>query len=165
MSVEMPQPRKGRPFWGLLFCLCLLAAGCSADTALVDFAALARSTTPNDSLACPADFCSAKVDFVTEAAPLSAPDLAAKVVAVIGAEPRTELAMKDADGLHLVFVQRSRLMRFPDTVNIAITPVDAGHATIAIYSRSNYGYGDFGVNLARVEDWLTKLGIAATPSS
>lgn len=162
MTVQVPQPKNRRSVWALLCCFFLLAAGCSADTALVDFATLTRSMTPNDSLACPAEFCSAKVDFVTQAVPLSAPELAAKVVTVIGAEPRTELAMKDAGGLRLVFVQRSRLFRFPDTVNVAIAPVDVGHATIAVYSRSNYGYGDLGVNRARVADWLAKLGLVAT---
>lgn len=156
-----PMTKRRRPFWGLLFCLCLLAAGCGADTALVDFATLVRSTTPNDTLACPPDLCSAKTDFVTESVPLSAQELAAKVTATLLAEPRTELMMQDAEGRRFVFVQRSRLFRFPDTVNVAIMTVDDSHATLAIYSRSNYGYGDLGVNRARVEDWLAKLGVSA----
>ncbi len=161
MTVHSPQFCKRHFLRGLLLCLCLLGASCSADTALVDFATLVRSTTPNDSLSCPPDLCSAKADFITAPVPLSAQELAVKVSATLLAEPRTELMMRDADGHRFVFVQRSRLFRFPDTVNVAIMPVDDRHATLAIYSRSNYGYGDLGVNRARVEDWLGKLGVAA----
>ena len=90
---------------------------------------------------------------------LSADALSAKVRDVLAREPRTELVARDSAGLRLVFVQRSRLFRFPDTVNIAVIPVGAEAAGLAIYSRSNYGHGDLGVNLARVKDWLAKLDI------
>ena len=32
-----------------------------------------------------------------------------------------------------------------------------GQSTLAIYSRSSYGTGDFGVNAARIESWLAAL--------
>jgi uncharacterized protein (DUF1499 family) len=32
-----------------------------------------------------------------------------------------------------------------------------GQATLAIYSRSLIGHGDFGVNRARIERWLAAL--------
>lgn len=146
----------------------VLLAGCSADTGAVDFAALLRSETPNDALACPADACAAKPDLVTQPVALSAAALAEKVARVLPAEPRTELVSRDAaaaDGsVRFVLVQRSFVFRFPDTVNVLVRPVDAQHASLAVYSRSNYGRGDFGVNLARVKDWLGKLGVDATGS-
>jgi uncharacterized protein (DUF1499 family) len=165
MTAHILQSRKGHSLRGLLFCLSLLVASCGADTALVDFATLERATTPNDALACPPGLCSARTDFITEVVPQSAQELAAKVTATLLAEPRTELMMQDADGQRFVFVQRSRLFRFPDTVNVAIMVVDDSHATLAIYSHSNYGYGDLGVNRTRVEDWLAKIGVSvrATP--
>lgn len=145
----------------MLCCFCLLTAGCSADTGFVDFTTLVRATTPNTALACPAGLCQAKADLITETVALPAEELAAKVVATLAGEPRTELVARDETGLKFVFVQRSRIFRFPDTVNIAVIPVDASHATLAIYSMSNYGHGDFGVNIARVTDWLAKLGVIA----
>lgn len=147
----------------------LLLAACSADTGAVDFAALARSEHPNDALACPPELCAAKADLVTAPVAMSVTDLAAKVATVLPAEPRTELVSEGqpaADGsVGFILVQRSLVFRFPDTVNVLVRPVDAGHAIIAVYSRSNYGYGDFGVNLARVKDWLGKLGVTARESS
>ncbi len=156
--IPTQRPRH-RPIWGLVCCFCFLTAGCGADTGLVDFATLVRSATPNDALACPAGHCQAKVDFVTETVPLAAAALSAKVMGTLAHEPRTELVARDAAGLKLVFVQRSRLFRFPDTVNIAITPVGENAASLAMYSRSNYGHGDLGVNAARVQDWLARLGV------
>ena len=143
-------------------------AGCSADTGAVDFPTLTRTETPNDALACPVGVCAAKVDLVTEPVELSAAALADKVAQILQAEPRTELVGHGAvaaDGsLNLVLVQRSAVFRFPDTVNVLVRPLDDRHAIIAIYSHSNYGHGDFGVNLARVKDWLGKLGVESTSS-
>lgn len=159
MSYTDQQLRRKRPILGLVCCFCLIAAGCSADTGLIDFATFARVTTPNDTLACPEGFCAAKADFVTAEIAVSASDLAARAVAELPNEPRTELVARSDDGLRLVFVQRSLIFRFPDTVNIAVQQTGDGRATLAIYSRSNYGYGDFGVNRRRVETWLKRLGI------
>ena len=33
-----------------------------------------------------------------------------------------------------------------------------GHSTLALYSRSQLGKGDLGVNRARIERWLAELG-------
>ncbi|WP_303978283.1 DUF1499 domain-containing protein [Dongia mobilis] len=162
MTLPEPTPTsRRRPVLGLVCCFCFLAAGCAADTDFIDFSTLARSSTPNDALACPAGFCPAKVDLVTGTVPLAAAALSAKVIETLANEPRTELVARDAAGLKLVFVQRSRLFRFPDTVNIAITPIGGDAAGLAIYSRSNYGHGDLGVNAARVQDWLAKFGVPA----
>lgn len=165
MSYSVQSPRRKRPILGLVCCFCLIAAGCSADTARIDFATFGRVTTPNDALACPAGFCAAKADFVTEPVAMSAADLAAKAVTLLPNEARTELVAQSDDGLHLVFVQRSLIFRFPDTVNIAVSAVGDGQASLAIYSRSNYGYGDFGVNRRRVETWLKRLGISYRAAS
>ncbi len=157
--------RHALPLLALLVAGAGLLAACSADTGRVDFAALARSGSPNDALACPAGLCAAAVDLITAPVPLSAAALAAKVAEILPAEPRTELVSGGtpaADGTtEFVLVQRSAVFRFPDTVNVLVRPIDAGHAVIALYSRSNYGYGDFGVNLARLKTWLADLGVAA----
>jgi uncharacterized protein (DUF1499 family) len=35
-----------------------------------------------------------------------------------------------------------------------VFPLPDGTSTLAIYSQSNYGYGDFGVNKDRVHSWI-----------
>lgn len=143
----------------LLCCLCFLTAGCSADTAYVEFDRLQRAPSPNDALACPVNLCQAPADFVTQPVEMTADQLAVRVADMLPLEVRTERVARDESGYRFVFVQRSRLFRFPDTVNILVVPVGETQSTLAIYSRSNYGYGDLGVNRARITAWLAKLGI------
>jgi len=131
-----------------------------ANTDFIDFADLKRSPTPNDALACPPGFCTAKVDLTVAPAAISAEALAAKVKQLPSLEPRTVIVGGNDAERRYVLVQRSALFDFPDTINIAIEPVDASHATLAIYSRSRYGKGDLGVNMKRVQRWLGLLGIA-----
>lgn len=133
----------------------------SADTAPIDFATLVRHETPNDALACPVGFCAAKADIITDPVARSAEALAAKVLELPRREPRTVMVAQDDGRMHFVLVQRSLVFDFPDTVDIEIRALDPGHATLAIYSRSNYGKGDHGVNLARVQRWLAELGVSS----
>jgi len=55
-------------------------------------------------------------------------------------------------------VQHTRLMRFPDTIDLEVFPAGEGQSTLAIYSRSLIGRKDFGVNRARITRWLAALG-------
>jgi uncharacterized protein (DUF1499 family) len=131
----------------------------TADTGFVDFTELKRSPSGNDALACPPAFCSVKADLLLAPVALSAKDLAAKVKQLTALEPRTTLAAENAADFRFVLVQRSALFNFPDTINIAIQPLDASHSAIAVYSRSRYGKGDLGVNMKRLQRWLTLLGV------
>jgi uncharacterized protein (DUF1499 family) len=58
----------------------------------------------------------------------------------------------------ITYVQRSRIIGFPDYITVKAVPMETGlpeaGAGLIVYSRSRYGYGDFGVNRARVEAWL-----------
>ena len=68
-------------------------------------------------------------------------------------EPRVErVAGSPAEG-RITWVQRSAVFGFPDYIT-----AEARDAERAIWSRSRYGRSDFGVNRARVERWLSRLG-------
>ncbi|MBF9050802.1 DUF1499 domain-containing protein [Roseobacter sp. HKCCD9010] len=63
-----------------------------------------------------------------------------------------------SDG-HITYVQRTRLMGYPDAISVQVHPTDeAGQVAIDIFSRSRFGHSDMGVNAARVERWLSQLG-------
>jgi uncharacterized protein (DUF1499 family) len=160
--------RRTRIAWNILIVLLILIAGSiatvrilvrPATTDFIDFAEVKRSPTGNDALACPPGLCFARVDLTVAPVAMSAAELAAKVKALPALEPRTVLVGANDAELRYVLVQRSALFNFPDTINIAIQPLDASHAAIAIYSRARYGKGDFGVNLKRVQRWLGLLGV------
>jgi uncharacterized protein (DUF1499 family) len=160
--------RRTRIVWTILIFLLILAGSAivtvrimvrPAMTDFVDFAELKRSATDNDALACPPGFCSARVDVTTAPIAMSAAELAAKIKALPALEPRTTMVGENDASFQYALVQRSALFNFPDTINIAIQPLDASHAAIAIYSRSRYGKSDLGVNMQRLQRWLALLGV------
>ncbi len=132
----------------------------SPDLGPIAFERLMRRTNPNDALACPPGECgSAEVDVRPLSYPVPASELRQRVRRYLGAQG-ADLAAFDDTSLHDRFVVRTPLMRFPDTVDVEIFPLDADHATLAVYSRSQLGFYDFGTNLRRVRALLAALGPA-----
>ncbi len=133
------------------------------ERSAVDFASFERDPRPNNYLVCPADFCAARSDAVSPVIDKPAAVLRDASLAVFKAMPRTTLLIADATEMQYDFEVRSFMIGFPDTVTIRFLPVDATHVKLAIYSRSHYGRGDFGVNEKRVRHWLTLLGADLSP--
>jgi uncharacterized protein (DUF1499 family) len=119
----------------------------NADLGDVDFAKLARRDSPNDALACLPRLCAARADVEV-------------VQAAVSGEPGLERVHADSGQGTLRFVQRSRLLGFPDTINVKVVPAQGGSAVL-IYSRSQLGKRDMGVNRARVERWIGLIERAA----
>ena len=129
-----------------------------ADLGPVMFESLRRRDRPNDALACPPDLCPAKIDIVPPeftVAPSVLREAFARAIL-----PERRLTLVDIDDRMSTdrYVQRSEKMRFPDTIVVRFLERPDGRSTIAIYSRSQLGYADMGVNLRRIERWLEKLG-------
>lgn len=80
----------------------------------------------------------------------------AEVDAAISTAARAEGAEVLADdGGFTTWLVRTPVMGFPDYVGIHLIPV--GEATrIVALSRSRFGYGDMGVNRARLNRWLPR---------
>lgn len=135
------------------------------DLGAVDFATLQRRTTPNDALACPPGKCAAKADITPPVYAVSAAQLRTAFARMIAVEPRVVMVAGDDPGLTERYIQRSRLMRFPDTVVVRYFDLPGGRSTIALYSRSQLGTSDLGVNRARVERWLDRLAEEASAQS
>jgi len=129
-----------------------------ADLGPVAFETLRRRSTPNDALACPAGVCSAKIDIVPPVYAVSAADLARAFDKAIASEPRLMLVDSSGQSASRRYIQRSRLLGFPDTIVVRFIALAGGHATLALYSRSQLGKGDLGVNRARIARWLVKIG-------
>ena len=127
------------------------------DLGDVDFATLVRRKTPNDALACPVDLCRAKTDLVSPVYGVEAPALRQALEQAVAAEPRLLKVAADDVALTDRWIQRSALLGFPDTIVAHALPAGPGHSTIALYSRSQLGAGDLGVNRARIERWLRLL--------
>lgn len=132
----------------------------SPDLGDVDFPALERRRNPNDALACPKGFCpEAQADFEPPVFPLSVPRLRDIVSEAGLSAPGTILAHSGVEQDR--YLVRTRLMRFPDTVNVQAIEMGQGRSTLALYSRSQIGRTDFGVNRRRLERWVERIGMLA----
>jgi uncharacterized protein (DUF1499 family) len=130
-----------------------------ADLGPVDFASIRRSASGNDALFCPAELCGAvPVDGVAPvfAAPIGQLRQAVQLIQINS--PDVEPVFRQADGRDERYVARTALMRFPDTINVRYIDLGNGRSTLALHSRSQIGRRDFGVNKARLENWIRLLG-------
>jgi hypothetical protein len=92
----------------------------------------------------------ARLDRLTSLSP-------AQAAAAIAAQAESEGAVRLAgDDLYSTWIARTRIMRYPDFVSIRITPEGAGTRVVS-FSRSRFGYGDGGVNRARLSRWIGRL--------
>jgi uncharacterized protein (DUF1499 family) len=128
----------------------------------LDFVLLLRPASPNTALAAPADFHLAP-DLRTPTYSVPAARLFASIQAVAAAQPRTWQAAVYPDRLQAHWVARSAVFNFPDLVTAQAIPAGAVTATLVLYSRSVYGYGDFGTNRRRLEAWLGALDRTLNP--
>lgn len=150
---------EARPGYGAYYGLAKLT-GAPLDIGPVDWMTLRRHSTPNDALFCPLGYCpNAQPDSEPKLYAMPPADLLARLKAIALAEPRTrELPGAPANGAR--FLQHTRLMRFPDTIDVAVLPAGA-NSTLAIYSRSLIGRKDFGVNRGRIMRWLAALDLVS----
>lgn len=128
-----------------------------ADLGPINFETLERRDSANDALACPPQLCEAKSDLETPVFAVDAEGLRAAMAKVIASEPKITVVHIDDDAMTDRYVQRSAVFGFPDTIVVRFLDQPGGTSTVAIYSRSQLGQRDMGVNKARVERWLAKL--------
>jgi uncharacterized protein (DUF1499 family) len=147
-----------RPGYGAYYGIAKLT-GARLDLGPVDFKTLRRRTSPNDALVCAAGQCpNATSDREARTYAMPPQELLARLTRIALDEPRTQSLYCGADCDRTArFIQYSRIMRYPDTIDVAVFSAGEGQSSIAIYSRSLVGYSDFGVNRARVERWLAAL--------
>ena len=128
-----------------------------ADLGDVDFAKLVRRNSPNDALAAPSGMSRARVDIEPPVFLSSAGDLRNALAQVTAKELRIKRVAADDATLTDRYVQRSAVLGFPDTIVVRFVPLPDGRSTLALYSRSQLGYSDMGVNKARLRRWLDGL--------
>jgi uncharacterized protein (DUF1499 family) len=144
---------------GLLMPACGATGARGVPVAPFDIARLVRPASPNSALAAPAGF-SPPPDLVTPTYPVPPERLFAVLHGVADGQPRTFLAAEDAARLQAQFVARSRVLNFPDILSAQVLPAPAGDSLLVLYSRSMYGYSDFGANRVRLRAWLAAINAA-----
>lgn len=123
----------------------------------INFATLERRDTPNQYLMCANQLCKAYIDDLPPIYGATVDEVRAAWEEMLSREPRVKELHRDLQAAQIDYVQRSAIWRFPDIITIRFIAIGAKKTTIAIYSRSVYGQGDFGVNKARIRAWVGKL--------
>lgn len=149
-------------FAAALFAFMMVACGATGGSVgepvrqPVDFESLERQPSPNDYLVCFPKLCrSAILDKVSPSFPVPAPKLRMRIDSMLSDLPGLRIVFSDTT--HFVIEERSAVFGFTDIIDIRVIGVEKSQSTLAIYSRSEIGYYDFGVNEQRVENWLRKL--------
>lgn len=146
----------------LLVAAAMILAGCAALPGDLELRSLARDGRPSEVLACPPGYCTAEADIAVPDYPVAIERLNAIVREAVAALPRTTIARDDPARRRIVAVQRTAVLRFADTFWVELVARGANSSSLAIYSRPNFGYYDFGVNRRRVDDLLAAVARAAT---
>ena len=137
----------------MIFCL----TGCSEPPVQVDFKAIPITESKNYHLICPPEYCNIDPNEISPIYSVDIQSVDYHWQEVMEKEPRIINIAGDEKKHQYTYVQRSKYLRLPDTINVQIIPMDNNHTTLAIYSKSKYGYSDFGSNKARIDDLLVKL--------
>ncbi|HJT14416.1 MAG TPA: DUF1499 domain-containing protein [Dongiaceae bacterium] len=127
------------------------------EVPVTDFATLERGPDANQYLLCPKGMCTAETDGEAPVFDVPVEQLQVAWDEMLAEQPRLQVLRRDVTNIQIDYVQRSRLLRFPDLVTVRFVPIDDMHSTVAIYSRSVYGKDDMGVNRIRVEEWLARV--------
>ena len=78
-------------------------------------------------------------------------------VEMIDKQPRISKKVFDNKKNKFSCIQKTKFFKFPDMIDIEFIKIDNNFSSIAIFSRSVYGYYDFNVNKNRVNLWLNIL--------
>ena len=124
----------------------------------VDPADTARTGKPNDALAAPVGTTRVDPDIELSLVTRSSIELLAALDAVARVEPRVEVVAGGVEAGKITYVQRSAIIGFPDYISVSAIETIDGNGLI-LWSRSRYGYSDFGVNRARLDRWLGRSGL------
>jgi uncharacterized protein (DUF1499 family) len=116
-----------------------------------------RPSSPNTYLVAPQSMAAAQVDLEAPVYTAPAAVMAKALNDYVSTQPNTILLAGSPDSLWMTYVQRTPTLKMPDYISVRFIDLDGGTSTIAMYSRSRFGYGDMGVNKARVEHWLQAL--------
>ena len=123
----------------------------------INFRQLKLTPKPNQFLVCPPRYCLSKPHRYSKTYLVSANELAATFGKIILSQPRVTLIADQSSKLQKTWQQTTPLMHYPDRVTVQFIPLTPKTSTLAIYSRSKYGYSDMSANKTRITRWLSKL--------
>jgi len=123
----------------------------------VDPFTISRPVSPNTYYVAPQSMVNATVDLESPVYAAPAKVMAKAFDDYVLTQPDVLRLSGTVDQAWFTYVQRTPVLRMPDYISVQFIDNEQGGSTMAIYSRSRYGYGDMGVNKARIDLWLQSL--------
>ena len=124
---------------------------------LIDFSNLTLGLKFNQFLVCRNDLCKVKPHQVSPTYDFPVEALMKRWESMISKQIRIESGSIDTSLMQYDYIQRTALMRYPDSITVRFIALGNHRSTLAIYSRSHYGKSDFGLNEVRIRAWLSAL--------
>ena len=130
-----------------------------ADLGAVEFNALPQASSRDQVLICPELICDD--DQTYQISPIYETDaqtLRTAFIKMLEQEASLERVDNDSDPLRLRYVQRSRLLRRPDTISVQFFNFDSGSASsLALFGRSQVEIPYLNENRKRANRWLKRM--------
>lgn len=135
------------------------------DMGYVDIKSLRPAKRPNTALACPVDYCNKQrtVDITTDIYTVTSDVLREEIIKYFRIDKNAKMIIDPENKLSLRFVTHSPILRFPDTIQVQLIPIDKTTSTLAILASAKMGHTDFGANKARIEKILSAITPFAKP--
>lgn len=127
-------------------------------SSFIDFKTFSDPGRLNTALACPIGWRGDLGGISSDTYKISSDRLFHAAKDVLKSLPRVTLLATDELRGQIVAVQRSYSIGFPDTIWIQVVEIK-GRTGFVIFSRSNYGFWDAGVNVKRVKNLLKLLNL------
>lgn len=129
---------------------------CQEPPQQVNFKTLILPASPNTYLMAPQGYCQAQPHMTSPVFEVSIINLQKAWDRMISLQPRITKVASDPREYQYTYIQRTKWLRFPDTINVQLIALE-GRSTLVLYSASKYGYYDFGMNQKRVHLWINQL--------
>ena len=123
----------------------------------VNFKEATLTARPNQFLACPAGYCADTPHMISPTFPVTRAELATAWDAMMDGKTRFRQLATHDESDRRQYEERSKLIGFPDRISVQFLPLSPDTSSVAVYSRSKYGYSDMGVNEARVGRLMAEL--------
>ncbi len=123
----------------------------------VDFTQFNLPNKPNYYFCCPEGFSNITPQKLSPIYPVSLDELDSAWQEMIKRQPHIACLASDLARYKFTYQQKTKYLRFPDTINVELLPLSENTSSIAIYSQSRYGYSDLKTNQKRVYHWLEEL--------
>jgi hypothetical protein len=146
---------KSMKVW-LLAIFSVLLISCSKPPT-TNFQSIQLPSYPNYYLVCPEKFCNVLPNAYSPVFPASAEDLFNAFNQVVATQPTVRFVNSIPEQGQFFLEERPIFFNLPSDIMVQFVALSDTTSTLVVYSRSRYGFYDFGANRRLVTNWFVQL--------